>query len=1418
LVVEAAFVLLFCVVPVMSCIHYKFKSSLDYKTVSFEGLSVTLTNLKRLILEKEGIRTADFDLKVSNAQTGKEYTEDGGPIMRHTSVVVARVPADAQRRLPKVWDRSTEGVVVSSSSSIDSVGFSSLLVRFAFYEFAIGAFLQFAFINLQKTGKNMTEEERIKLMEKESTREYDPSKYCKKNVTLTGTPPPSYLCNRCGQTGHWIKFCPTLNVKRTTGIPKNELLETTPDDPQAMMTSIGTFAVPVLHKNAFLIGKKEKPFISEEDDESLRKPAEASEKEALPTELLCSLCDNILKDAVVIPCCGFSFCDQCIRKHLLGKQECPNCREPAVAAASLIPNGQLRMAVLKYRREKDCQNKPAAVHIPMAATMKCPQSLASTSNAAVCKNVAKNSITAVQAGGGGAGAFSSSKQENLLSSKAVKPTVGARGGGVEQKMNPNVVGSSTKLTNMVPRCITNHNYNSTNATTVLVNNNSTAKSNPKNTGVPLTTVTSAAMKCSALTATAPAAAFLGVASSNANNAAGVGGGNGNNVVGGNGGAGAGAGGGTVMTTKAAVLRANSPNAPVFPPTIPPYMPQPYYAGFQGLASYPVSIPPPVLPVAMPVRPFGTPFPSQPPPPGLYSAGQIDPFSAHFPPANVRPLVDEKPFCMEKSHPLPNRNYRDRDAWDDYLALKDRLRPSRRTSSDSSRSPRRRRRRSSNFFCFVFNRSSHRHSSYRKSSRDRYREISKSHSSRRSSSTRHRHDSSRGRRVTAVVEEKRTRERRKYENDHRHQKSDQRRDAKDDGSKGSKKKNVDVMKEVVREASLKPTNMNNQDENESNVNKSQQSVVKTTDGERSKSIPAVNRQDTKRSTAKVATASTNTSTSAAVDGKVEATDKRHYSSSSKRSSKHHHHHHHHHQQQQQQQQQQHRVKRKLSSSTAEGKENLDVHSNLKRKPTPSKSGGSKRRSPATTTTTVAGARNKDDDNDVLVSERLDFCELTEIDVYTLSECEKSATEPTPGSEKTNNIQQQPEQQQQHQEQQEQPKNNNQKATTITTTTVELKARNSNGCQQQKQQQQQQQQQRQTEKKRNHGQPPAVGGDSRGRSVAEKTHDKKLHRDCNNNGKEEKRDEHRPKKGGGDIVMEKRNRDERPKVSSLNVVAEELPAADDDTASAIVADVNDADGVGDSGGGGGAAAGADAAEVDGNEEGKEQPEKQETAKVSHHQQEQPNDQEKQNEDQDGGKSLNSDSAENKKEKKRKKQKRKKKKKDRKEATSAASSSGKSKKKKKHHRRRRRRQHSRHRRHHRRHNHHRADGSRDQSSSSPPPPRPESKRHHRKKRSKRADDHTSDTAAGGGGGADNGELVVDKKKAVKYSKSTYASSSSNNNNNNNNNNSKHRYAQYNNSGNNHEDLHSRMERRWDASEEEGRTSSRHKSDGRHRRHRYH
>ena len=56
----------------MSCIHYKFKSSKDYDTLTFDGLHISLADLKKAIMQhKKLVKTGaiDFDLQIVNAQT-----------------------------------------------------------------------------------------------------------------------------------------------------------------------------------------------------------------------------------------------------------------------------------------------------------------------------------------------------------------------------------------------------------------------------------------------------------------------------------------------------------------------------------------------------------------------------------------------------------------------------------------------------------------------------------------------------------------------------------------------------------------------------------------------------------------------------------------------------------------------------------------------------------------------------------------------------------------------------------------------------------------------------------------------------------------------------------------------------------------------------------------------------------------------------------------------------------------------------------------------------------------------------------------------------------------------------------------------------------------------------------------------------
>lgn len=85
----------------MSSIHYKLKSTLQYKTLTFDGLHISVDDLKRVICEKENIKTESFDLILTNAHTKRQYSADD-LVPRNSSVLVQRIPRDNAVKLPKV--------------------------------------------------------------------------------------------------------------------------------------------------------------------------------------------------------------------------------------------------------------------------------------------------------------------------------------------------------------------------------------------------------------------------------------------------------------------------------------------------------------------------------------------------------------------------------------------------------------------------------------------------------------------------------------------------------------------------------------------------------------------------------------------------------------------------------------------------------------------------------------------------------------------------------------------------------------------------------------------------------------------------------------------------------------------------------------------------------------------------------------------------------------------------------------------------------------------------------------------------------------------------------------------------------------------------------------------------------------------
>ncbi|XP_061863802.1 E3 ubiquitin-protein ligase RBBP6-like [Colius striatus] len=77
----------------MSCVHYKFFSKLTYAAVTFDGLHISLRDLKREIMCREKLKAASSDLQISNAQTNEEYTDENALIPKDSSVIVRRIPA-----------------------------------------------------------------------------------------------------------------------------------------------------------------------------------------------------------------------------------------------------------------------------------------------------------------------------------------------------------------------------------------------------------------------------------------------------------------------------------------------------------------------------------------------------------------------------------------------------------------------------------------------------------------------------------------------------------------------------------------------------------------------------------------------------------------------------------------------------------------------------------------------------------------------------------------------------------------------------------------------------------------------------------------------------------------------------------------------------------------------------------------------------------------------------------------------------------------------------------------------------------------------------------------------------------------------------------------------------------------------------
>ena len=332
-----------------SCIHYKFVNTTTYSAIKFQGLEISLSDLKMKILVAKHMNHAS--LEIMNAQNKKSYVEDSEMIPRNTSVIVKRIP-------PPQTNHSSKVIIANQKRRAEK----EISDRIQLTTTEIG--------NQQADLYKIEESEDyiFKTMMQQATFGFDLSS--KKSGKVFNTT----KCYACGQYGHQKDKCPLYfkdsNIdfprKRPKGIPST-MLEIIPGEKignikmreGVYINRKGDYVIPIVDRLAMEKRQTNISKVGFSPVDSLH---------FVPIEIQCKLCQRILFDAVRVQCCNNSFCDECIRNYIINNNfTCPlqACGKGEILPDSLVPNTALRKAVKEFHAKiavEKYHSNPKIVH------------------------------------------------------------------------------------------------------------------------------------------------------------------------------------------------------------------------------------------------------------------------------------------------------------------------------------------------------------------------------------------------------------------------------------------------------------------------------------------------------------------------------------------------------------------------------------------------------------------------------------------------------------------------------------------------------------------------------------------------------------------------------------------------------------------------------------------------------------------------------------------------------------------------------------------------------------------------------------------------------------------------------------------------------------------------------------------------
>ncbi|KAJ2747091.1 Retinoblastoma-binding protein [Coemansia sp. BCRC 34301] len=415
----------------MSHIQYKFRSSKDYSTTIFDGLSISVADLKQDILRDQKLDPEGYNLVITNEQTNEDYANDLTLIPKNTTVLVRRVPYTGPR-MPRTMNggggagyhnqnRATAGYTAPpfANGGSHASGYTGYHRSYGAQSNAPAN--QYGYRGPQGGGINMhrnntpdhsteasasfdsgvassAEDAGIEAMLEQSNEQWmhqqslmemqrpvyhgRPGAFRPRPHQMRpenqGPPPPHYICHLCGKPGHWIYSCSLIGQPgEGTGKVTGHRVKRTTGIPKSFLQKVDNIEdvgnALVTSDGTLVVAAANEAAWNRAQKMSRNVIAtdELIDPSIIPDAIKCNICRRIARDAVTAPCCKTVFCSACIEHELLepGPMHftCPACHAKDVVPDQLETAGETRSKVDEFLREYSLKQQMAEEESERAA-------------------------------------------------------------------------------------------------------------------------------------------------------------------------------------------------------------------------------------------------------------------------------------------------------------------------------------------------------------------------------------------------------------------------------------------------------------------------------------------------------------------------------------------------------------------------------------------------------------------------------------------------------------------------------------------------------------------------------------------------------------------------------------------------------------------------------------------------------------------------------------------------------------------------------------------------------------------------------------------------------------------------------------------------------------------------------------------